>query len=203
MPCTISTHKCFNNSSSLHVSLFFSFPFLDHLLLFIPPGPGHLHFTRSISHRVLTPSHLIPSIISYLPTRPILLPSILPAVPSFTSKVQTSLTSTIILIVANNPNMVALQQQQRALQQQRIMAQQMGYGNMGANGMPMNMNMNAAQFAAMRSNSMRQVGLPPHMQQAHLQQQGQHPNPQHAQVCYYMLLHLASRTFVHTLTTLR
>ena len=99
--------------------------------------------------------------------------------------------------------MVALQQQQRALQQQRIMAQQMGYGNMGANGMPMNMNMNAAQFAAMRSNSMRQVGLPPHMQQAHLQQQGQHPNPQHAQVCYTTHQIYPRVAYLRTLTTLR
>ncbi|EMR68649.1 putative topoisomerase ii-associated protein pat1 protein [Eutypa lata UCREL1] len=84
--------------------------------------------------------------------------------------------------LANNPNMVALQQQ-RVLQQRQLMAQQMGYGNIGANGIPMNMNMNAAQFAAMRNNNMRQVGMPPHMQQAHLQQQGQHPNPQqHAQM---------------------
>ncbi|RYP19673.1 hypothetical protein DL767_009607 [Monosporascus sp. MG133] len=85
----------------------------------------------------------------------------------------------------NNPNMVALQQQ-RMLQQRQLMAQaqQMGYGNMGGNGMGMNMNMNAAQFAAMRNNqNMRQAGVPPHMQQAHLPQQGQHPNPQqHAQM---------------------
>ncbi|RYP51091.1 hypothetical protein DL768_003497 [Monosporascus sp. mg162] len=83
----------------------------------------------------------------------------------------------------NNPNMVAIQQQ-RMLQQRQLMAQaqQMGYGNMGGNGMGMNMNMNAAQFAAMRNQNMRQVGVPPHMQQAHLPQQGQHPNPQHAQM---------------------
>lgn len=89
--------------------------------------------------------------------------------------------------------MVALQQQ-RVLQQRQLMAQQMGYGNMGANGMPMNLNMNAAQFAAMRNQNMRQVGLPPHMQQAHLQQQGQHPNPQqHAQVSYRLPTHTCSR----------
>ncbi|RYP22845.1 hypothetical protein DL765_001441 [Monosporascus sp. GIB2] len=91
----------------------------------------------------------------------------------------------------NNPNMVAIQQQ-RMLQQRQLMAQaqQMGYGNMGGNGMGMNMNMNAAQFAAMRNQNMRQVGVPPHMQQAHLQQQGQHPNPQqHAQMMQQLALH--------------
>lgn len=89
--------------------------------------------------------------------------------------------------VANNPQLAAqIQQQQQRLmaqaqrqhqQQQALMAQGM-YGNMAANGMQMPMNqmgqMNAAQFAAMRSNAMRPVGLPQHLSQAHLTQHGQH-----------------------------
>lgn len=95
-----------------------------------------------------------------------------------------------------NPVMAAQLQQQRLLhqqqQQQRALMASGLYGNM-AQGMPMgmhHMNMNAAQFAAMRNNpNMRgAVGIPPHLHQAHLAQQAQHQggNPQQAQVSFHV-----------------
>lgn len=73
---------------------------------------------------------------------------------------------------------------QHQRQQQMIQAQQSMYGNM-ANGMPMGQQMGnvpqmtAQQFAQLRNGmngGMRPVGVPAHLQQAHLAQQGQHPH---------------------------
>jgi hypothetical protein len=69
-------------------------------------------------------------------------------------------------------------------QQQMLAAQQGMYGNMAANGMPMGQQLGqmnqltAQQFAQMRNinGAMRPVGVPAHIQQAHLAQQGQHPH---------------------------
>lgn len=69
--------------------------------------------------------------------------------------------------------------------QQQMLAQQQVYGSMAGNVMPVgqhmgnNPQMTAQQFAQMRNagmNGMRPMGVPPHMQQAHLAQQGQHPH---------------------------
>ncbi|KAI0171679.1 LIM-domain binding protein-domain-containing protein [Hypoxylon sp. FL1284] len=84
--------------------------------------------------------------------------------------------------LAQNPQLMTQIQQQQLIQQQRQrqMMQQQMYGG----GMPMNVpGMNMAQFQAMRNGNMQRVGMPPQqaLQQAHLAQQGQHQNPQHAQ----------------------
>ena len=79
-----------------------------------------------------------------------------------------------------SPNILALQQQrmlQQQQQRQQVMAAQQMYAQQ--NGLPVNVPMSQQQinqFNAMRNGAMRQI--PPHIQQAHLAQQGQHQNPQ-------------------------
>lgn len=95
-----------------------------------------------------------------------------------------------------NPALAAQMQQQQLLRQQQQRQAMLSagmYGGMNPQNMPMGMpmnQMNAAQFAAMRSGNMRPVGVPPHLQQQHLAQQLQQGggNPQQAQVSDYSFL---------------